>query len=91
VEWAISRRFWTPLELSFLQLLEDLPHDPEACRADWAATLRDQARAAFREVVAMLEAAPRNLKSTVVANDYLETAIRSVLNGNIIIVTADSL
>ncbi len=80
-EWAIGRRYWPPLDLSFRQLLETLPEDPDARRNEWASTVRERAREAFYAVVAPLELAPRNLKATVRARDDLESVLRHVLDG----------
>lgn len=78
-EWAVGRGYWPQLELSFMRLLEGLPGNPDLCRGEWLAVLRERAYAAFDRVSRPLQIAPRNLKAAVRARAQLDQELSRVL------------
>jgi len=78
-QWAITRGYWSRLELPFRQLLEALPGDPDAHRIAWRQTLRELAWEAFDGVAAPLEATPRQMKAVVRGREALARGIGEAL------------
>ncbi len=76
--WNIDRIYWQRLELPFLQLLEDLPHDPKAIDS-WNETLRQAAWQALEQAADAAGDDPAALKAAVRARGMLGYSLKELL------------
>jgi CRISPR system Cascade subunit CasA len=81
-QWAVERDYWSHLEISFRELVEDLPGGPELALKGWCATLRRTAWRAFDGVAHNVGAGPRGLKAEVRAREQLAAGLAKVLPKN---------
>jgi len=78
-QWAIERRYWSRLELPFLQTVEALPHNIDTALATWRKTVLRTAWRAFDQVADNLNYDPRTLKATVRARGQLRAGLAKAL------------
>jgi CRISPR system Cascade subunit CasA len=77
MHWNVDRIYWQRLEIPFLRLLENLPHDPNAVDA-WHETLRQAAREALEQAAEAAGDAPAALKAGVRARAMLAYSLQSI-------------
>lgn len=78
-QWAVERRYWPRLELSFRETMESLPRQKEQALEAWCTTLQRMAWAAFDQVADDLGYDPHKLKAVVRARDQLAAGLSKVL------------
>lgn len=78
-QWDVKRRYWSQLEVHFRRILEQLPLDRDAARAEWQQTLRQVAWRAFDSVAEDLANDPRALRAFVNARQQLAAGLARVL------------
>ncbi|MEW6093466.1 MAG: type I-E CRISPR-associated protein Cse1/CasA [Chloroflexota bacterium] len=77
MHWNVDRIYWQRLELPFMQLLEDLPHDPKAMDS-WNETLRQAAWEALEQAANAAGDDPAALKAAVRARGMLGYSLNEV-------------
>lgn len=77
LHWNVDRFYWQRLEIPFLRLLEDLPHDPAAVDA-WNETLRQAAWQALEQAAEAAGDDPAALKAAVRARGVLGYSLQEV-------------
>jgi CRISPR system Cascade subunit CasA len=78
-QWAADRRYWSRLEIPFLETLESLPDEPDQSLERWRSTLRRTARGAFDELADNLGPMPRAFKAVVRASGQLAAGLAKAL------------
>jgi CRISPR system Cascade subunit CasA len=78
-QWAADRRYWSRLEIPFLETLESLPDEPDQSLERWRSTLRRTARGAFDELADNLGPTPRAFKAVVRASGQLAAGLAKAL------------
>jgi len=78
-QWAVDRRYWSRLEIPFLETLQTLPGEPEQSLDAWRSTLLRAARGAFGAVADNLGHDPRALKAVVRASGQLAAGLAKAL------------
>lgn len=77
MHWNVDRIYWQRLELPFLRLLEDLPHEPGAVDF-WNETLRQTAWEALEQAAKAAGDDPAALKAAVRARSLLEYSLQEI-------------
>lgn len=77
MHWNVERVYWQNLELPFLQLLENLPHDPAAVDS-WHETLQRAAREALEQAAEAAGDDPAALKASVRARGMLGYSLQEI-------------
>ncbi|MBM3144082.1 MAG: type I-E CRISPR-associated protein Cse1/CasA [Chloroflexi bacterium] len=80
LHWNVDRIYWQRLELPFLSLLEDLPHNSEAVDS-WHETLRQAAWEALEQAAEAAGDDPSALKAAVRVRAMLGYSLKNLLSG----------
>lgn len=75
--WAVESWYWGALELPFLRLLEDLPHEPGAVDS-WNETLRQTVCKALEQAAKAAGDDPAALKAAVRARSLLRYSLQEI-------------
>jgi len=78
-QWAVERRYWSRLEVPFIETVEALPRDPERTLEQWREILLRSAREAFDHAADNLAHDPRALKAVVRASGQLAAGLAKAL------------
>ena len=78
-QWAVERRYWSRLEVPFMEAVEALPRDPERTLEQWREILLRSAREAFEHAADNLAHDPRALKAVVRASGQLAAGLAKAL------------
>lgn len=78
-QWAVERRFWARLEISFRQTVERLPGDREGQLERWRRVLERAAWQAFDAVAENVGQDPASLKATVRSRGQLAVGLARAL------------
>ena len=81
-QWAVERRYWSRLEVSFREMVSALPAYRDEALADWRKTLYRAAWAAFDPLAKDLGHDPQALKAVVRARDQLAAGLAKALPRN---------